>query len=254
MFHGYFARYGRPLLCRINLWRYNSRTGHPKKRRAIIPNPLLVHNPINEGLDHFLLACSASGVKLRNDNLDLKRIAEDASYAALILNPIEHGNVLSLSYDYTRYVFIKARISIYLIGMAKPTMKFFFRMMSQLVETHSAMKNEKDSELRELLSDEMEEMKSELRDIEEEVTTILDHFSFHLDTENYQKMDVEIIAGAGGASACVLVERLWNLYIEYFARMGWVIDFENITYDYMQQVKSPSMIRFNAEGNFRTIS
>ena len=116
------------------------------------------------------------------------------------------------------------------------------------------MKNENDFELRELLSGEMKEMKSELRNIEEEVTTILDHFSSHLDEQNHQKMDVEIVAGAGGASACVLVERLWDLYIEYFARMGWLIDFENITYDYIHQVKSPSMIRFKAEGNVRTIS
>ena len=125
-------------------------------------------------------------------------------------------------------------------------------MLIELLNTNAAAVEETDGELRDLLREEIREMETDLIGMETEIFKKVCESSSLVESKN-QKMEIEIQAGAGFASGGVFIDRLWNVYMDYFEHMGWNIDFENITYDYMTKSmkrpsKLPTLIKFTADG------
>ena len=98
MLQFYLGRYGRPSVSRINIWRYKSQFQENEK----LLNPLLIRKPIKDGIDNFVLACSACELELGNQYSEIIEKANEASNATMILSTVHHKSILSLSTEYTR--------------------------------------------------------------------------------------------------------------------------------------------------------
>ncbi len=96
-------------------------------------------------------------------------------------------------------------------------------MKEQLDEAKEILKEESDSELKEMAKMEIDEAKSRIEELEEEMKILL----LPKDPNDERNVIVEIRAGAGGDEAGLFAAELQRLYMRYAEDRKWKIDIMN---------------------------
>ena len=90
------------------------------------------------------------------------------------------------------------------------------KLRSDLDEAKNILKNESDSDMREMAKDEVSEIEQQLPDIEEELKLLL----LPKDPLDDKNVMVEVRAGAGGDEASIFVGDVYRMYRNYIASLG----------------------------------
>ncbi|MGM9992935.1 MAG: peptide chain release factor 1 [Candidatus Bruticola sp.] len=90
-------------------------------------------------------------------------------------------------------------------------------VVEHIAESHRALTNESDAEMRELYRGEIEELEARRLQLEEELTRLL------LPRDPYagRNVIVEIRPAAGGEESALFAQEIFRMYLYYAERMGW---------------------------------
>ncbi|GCD79058.1 peptide chain release factor 1 [Schleiferia thermophila] len=94
------------------------------------------------------------------------------------------------------------------------------RLFESIQEAKEILKNEKDSELKEMAMMEIEEGEPKLEQLREEIRLLL----LPKDPEDSRGCTVEIRAGTGGDEAAIFAGDLFRMYSKYCEKRGWKIE------------------------------
>ncbi|MGQ9746839.1 MAG: peptide chain release factor 1 [Candidatus Caldatribacteriaceae bacterium] len=94
------------------------------------------------------------------------------------------------------------------------------RLEEELEEERNLLKIEKDAEMRRLLEEDIERLKSDLEKLSEEIKIML----LPKDPRDEKNTLVEIRAGTGGEEAALFVADLFRMYSRYAERQGWKVE------------------------------
>lgn len=95
------------------------------------------------------------------------------------------------------------------------------KVKSEIEDTKTAVKSEKDQEMISFLEDEIIQLESRLHEIEEQITRLL----LPQDPHEGKDIIIEIRAGTGGDEASLFVADLYRMYIRYADLKGWKVEF-----------------------------
>lgn len=97
----------------------------------------------------------------------------------------------------------------------------YTKIKNEIEDTKSAVKSEKDQEMRAFLEDEIIQLESRLHEIEEQITRLL----LPQDPHEGKDIIIEIRAGTGGDEASLFAADLYRMYIRYADLKGWKVEF-----------------------------
>ena len=117
----------------------------------------------------------------------------------------------------------------------------FITITDNIAEAKDILKNEKDTEMKEMAKMELDENEPKLAELEEEIKVLL----IPKDPEDSKNAVVEIRAGAGGDEAGIFAGDLYSMYIRYFDSMKWKTEMLTINHATHGGYKEISM---NVEG------
>jgi peptide chain release factor 1 len=89
--------------------------------------------------------------------------------------------------------------------------------LSNITSTRELLSSEKDDEMREMAKAELEELNSQIPEMEEEIKMLL----VPVDPEDEKNAVIEIRAGTGGDEASIFAGDLFRMYTKYFELKGW---------------------------------
>ncbi len=95
--------------------------------------------------------------------------------------------------------------------------------LSNIASTKELLATEKDEEMREMAKAELDELTSNIPDMEEEIKLLI----IPSDPEDDKNAVMEIRAGTGGDEASIFAGDLYRMYIKYFESRGWKVDVTN---------------------------
>ncbi len=95
--------------------------------------------------------------------------------------------------------------------------EIYINLTRDIADAKDILKNEKDSELKEMASMELDEKLPELEKLEEDIRFML----IPKDPEDSKNAVIEIRAGAGGDEASIFAGDLFKMYTRYVDTMGW---------------------------------
>jgi peptide chain release factor 1 len=96
----------------------------------------------------------------------------------------------------------------------------FKKKTKELEENKGLLNSESDSELRELLRDEIKSLESAVKEMEENLKILL----IPKDPNDDKNIILEIRAGAGGDEASLFAEELFRAYTHYAGQRGWKVN------------------------------
>lgn len=112
-----------------------------------------------------------------------------------------------------------------------------YRIYKKKKQDHQAnvelLQSEKDSEMRELLKEELRQLDSELPKMEQELKILL----LPKDPNNDKDVLIEIRAGAGGDEASLFADELFRSYTNYCLKQGWTVKLLSMSEGNMGGVK-----------------
>jgi len=94
---------------------------------------------------------------------------------------------------------------------------------SQISDVEQMLENETDTELMELATAELDDLRSRQNDIEQELKALL----IPKDPEDEKNAIVEIRAGTGGDEACLFAGDLFRMYSKYAEQQNWKLEILN---------------------------
>ncbi len=101
-----------------------------------------------------------------------------------------------------------------------------FRLaLSNIESTKQLLATEKDDEMREMAKIELEELTSQLPEMEEEIKMLI----IPADPQDDKNAVMEIRAGTGGDEASIFAGDLFRMYCKYFESRGWKYDVNNLS-------------------------
>jgi len=101
-----------------------------------------------------------------------------------------------------------------------------FRLaLSNIESTKQLLATEKDDEMREMAKMELEELTSQLPEMEEEIKMLI----IPADPQDDKNAVMEIRAGTGGDEASIFAGDLFRMYCKYFESRGWKYDVNNLS-------------------------
>jgi len=101
-----------------------------------------------------------------------------------------------------------------------------FRLaLSNIESTKQLLATEKDDEMREMAKLELEELTSQLPEMEEEIKMLI----IPADPQDDKNAVMEIRAGTGGDEASIFAGDLFRMYCKYFESRGWKYDVNNLS-------------------------
>ncbi|MBI5010143.1 MAG: peptide chain release factor 1 [Bacteroidia bacterium] len=101
-----------------------------------------------------------------------------------------------------------------------------FRLaLSNIESTKQLLATEKDDEMREMAKLELEELTSQLPEMEEEIKMLI----IPTDPQDDKNAVMEIRAGTGGDEASIFAGDLFRMYCKYFESRGWKYDVNNLS-------------------------
>ena len=99
--------------------------------------------------------------------------------------------------------------------------KVYKLLLSSIKEAESIINTDDDSEMVEMAKTELEESKTKLSDLEEEIKLLL----IPKDPEDSKNVVIEIRAGTGGDEASIFAGDLYRMYSKYCQSRGWTTSF-----------------------------
>ncbi len=93
-------------------------------------------------------------------------------------------------------------------------------LQNQIQETESILKDEKDSEMRDLVKEELKNLQTQLKDAEDQLKFLL----IPRDPLDEKNIIMEIRGGAGGEEAALFAADLFRMYARYAETRGWKIE------------------------------
>jgi peptide chain release factor 1 len=99
--------------------------------------------------------------------------------------------------------------------------KVYYILLSNLQEAELLLKNEKDSEMIAMAKMEIESVKEQLPELEEEIKFLL----IPKDPEDTKNVVIEIRAGTGGDEASIFAGDLYRMYTKYCQSKNWNVSF-----------------------------
>ncbi|MFQ6114322.1 MAG: peptide chain release factor 1 [bacterium] len=107
-------------------------------------------------------------------------------------------------------------------GLEKTMQKYheYKQILKTIQEDEAVIEEENDQELRELAEQELEEMHSKIKEVEEELKILL----LPKDPQDTKNAIVEIRAGTGGDEAGIFTGDLFRMYSRFAERKSWAID------------------------------
>jgi len=99
----------------------------------------------------------------------------------------------------------------------------YSNILSNIDSSKQILEEEKDGELREMAKDELDQLTSKRKDMEEEIKLLL----LPEDPEDGKNAIVEIRAGAGGDEASIFAGDLFRMYTKFCDLKGWKISLNN---------------------------
>lgn len=101
-----------------------------------------------------------------------------------------------------------------------------FRLaLSNIESTKQLLATEKDDEMREMAKMELEQLTSQLPEMEEEIKMLI----IPADPQDDKNAVMEIRAGTGGDEASIFAGDLFRMYCKYFESRGWKYDVNNLS-------------------------
>jgi peptide chain release factor 1 len=101
-----------------------------------------------------------------------------------------------------------------------------FRLaLSNIESTKQLLATEKDDEMREMAKMELDELTSQLPEMEEEIKMLI----IPADPQDDKNAVMEIRAGTGGDEASIFAGDLFRMYCKYFESRGWKYDVNNLS-------------------------
>ena len=101
-----------------------------------------------------------------------------------------------------------------------------FRLaLSNIESTKQLLATEKDDEMREMAKLELEELTSQLPEMEEEIKMLI----IPADPQDEKNAVMEIRAGTGGDEASIFAGDLFRMYCKYFESRGWKYEVNNLS-------------------------
>ena len=91
-------------------------------------------------------------------------------------------------------------------------------------ESIAMLEEESDSEMREMLKEELSEAKNHVPELEQQLKLLL----LPKDSNDDKNVIVEIRAGVGGDEAALFAADLYRMYVMYSERQGWRVETMNI--------------------------
>jgi len=98
-------------------------------------------------------------------------------------------------------------------------------VVSNISSTEEMLKTETDAEMREMASEELDELGRRKLELEQEIRMML----IPKDPEDHKNCIMEIRAGTGGDEAGIFAADLFRMYSKYFERKGWALEMMNMT-------------------------
>ena len=99
--------------------------------------------------------------------------------------------------------------------------KVYKLLLSSIKEAESIINSDDDSEMVEMAKTELEDSKTKLSDLEEEIKLLL----IPKDPEDSKNVVIEIRAGTGGDEASIFAGDLYRMYSKYCQSRGWTTSF-----------------------------
>jgi len=115
------------------------------------------------------------------------------------------------------------------------------KVEKQIVEANEILENEEDEEMVALAEAELEELRNQIDNLEQELKLLL----IPKDPEDEKNAIVEIRAGTGGDEACLFAGDLYRMYFKYAERESWKIELLN---SHPQEIGGFKEISFLASG------
>jgi peptide chain release factor 1 len=97
--------------------------------------------------------------------------------------------------------------------------------LSNLKSAKDLLATEKDEEMREMAKAEIEELNSQIPDMEDEIQMLI----IPTDPEDDKNAVMEIRAGTGGDEASIFAGDLFRMYSKYFEERGWKVEINNVS-------------------------
>ena len=114
----------------------------------------------------------------------------------------------------------------------------YLDVISELDGAGEMLETEKDPELREMIADEINELKSRRTDLENEIRVLM----LPKDPDDEKNVVIEIRGGAGGEEAALFAAVLYRMYTMYAAKKGWTSEIAGISETGLGGIKEVSFI------------
>ena len=128
----------------------------------------------------------------------------------LIIQP----NIIS---DQKRYISLNKEYKD--LGAIIEKKKLYEELLSNITEAEEVCKNEKDKEMIEMASDELNEAKKKISILEEEIKFLL----IPKDPDDSKNVVIELRAGTGGDEASIFAGDLFRMYTKFCEGRGWKV-------------------------------
>ena len=128
----------------------------------------------------------------------------------LIIQP----NIIS---DQKRYISLNKEYKD--LGAIIEKKKLYEELLSNITEAEEVCKNEKDKEMIEMASDELNEAKKKISILEEEIKFLL----IPKDPDDSKNVVIELRAGTGGDEASIFAGDLFRMYTKFCEGKGWKV-------------------------------
>ena len=105
------------------------------------------------------------------------------------------------------------------LGLIIEKKKLYEELLSNIEEAEEICKNEKDKEMIEMASDELNEAKKKISILEEEIKFLL----IPKDPDDSKNVVIELRAGTGGDEASIFAGDLFRMYTKFCEGRGWKV-------------------------------
>lgn len=113
------------------------------------------------------------------------------------------------------------------------TYREYKKVIDELSDTKQLLKENTDAEMKEMIEEEIDNLKAKKQDLEQKLKILL----LPKDPNDEKNVIVEIRAGTGGEEAALFAADLFRMYVRYAESKGWKVDVINTHYTGMDGIK-----------------